>query len=95
MAKEREAYTGRVFGYIEVIDRYKKPNCKKTYYRCLCNKCRNIVYIRKDALPHETMCVECSRKSRKGIVHPLKGQTMISKIGALTKSNKSGVVGVN
>lgn len=93
--KEITKLNGQVFGYLEVIERYHKPCSKGIYYSCLCHKCGNIVYIRKDVLPHETMCIDCSRKSRKGITHPLKGKTMISKIGAITKSNKSGVAGVN
>lgn len=92
---EKNKLNGRIFGYLQVIDRFNIPNKNKIYYRCLCKKCGNVYNIRKDALLHETMCIDCSRKMRKGYTHPLKGKTMISKIGAMTKSNISGVVGVN
>lgn len=92
---EKRELEGNVYGYLKVVERDRNITDKHIYYKCICTKCNSQLSVRKDVLPKQRMCLHCANKSRLGTTHPAKDKTMIKKIGAITKSNKSGVVGVN
>lgn len=101
--KKLHDLSGMKFGYLKVIERGKKKvrgNQDRVQWKCICQNCGKKVYVYSDELTSENRkSCGCIRKE-KGMPDKIKAEfsygTQLSKIQSKpTKSNKSGVVGVN
>lgn len=88
---------GKKYGKLTIAKRYWKG--KYTYCDCVCD-CGNRTTVRLDSLKrgntHSCGCLEKERVLPQKILEDFKDGTQLSKLKSTpTKSNKSGVVGVN
>lgn len=87
----------RQFGKLTVLSEKRKniSGQKRTFLVCLC-ECQNIIEVRKDSvLSGQTTSCGCARDISPGMRETFVGGSQPIKIGAMTASNKSGIVGVN
>lgn len=98
-ARFSDDLTGQVFGRLTVIRPIKNQNVNRQSYICICD-CGNIVTVRRDRLlsggTKSCGCLSRERGMPKNWKDDFVDGTQLSKIQSKpTKSNISGVVGVN
>lgn len=95
--------TGRMFGYLKVIERAQgkvRGKVKRVVWRCECQNCGSIVEVYADSLVSGSVkscgCLLTQRDMPDRIKAEFVNGTQLSKINSIpTASNKTGVVGVN